>query len=197
MDTQLKELIDRIKTDGIRTAEQNADRIISQAKEQAAAILKDAEENARNLRQNALADAEKFEQSGQAALRQAGRDLILTLKSEIEKMFNAILRRQTSKALDSDTMKEAVIAAVKNLSEAQGLEIQIPEKELAAVESGLTKVLADQMAKGVEIVPFKELDAGFRISLKDGTAFYDFSDTEISAMLAKHLNPRLGQLITE
>ena len=155
MDTQLKELIDKIKNDGIKTAEQNAERIVSRAREQAAAIVKEAEENARNLRHAAQSDAEKFKESGQVALRQAGRDLILILRSDIEKMFNAILQQQTAKVLDANSMKEAVITAIKNLSlaESEGVEILIPEKEFDAVENGLKKELADQMAKGCKHSP--------------------------------------------
>lgn len=83
MDVQLKELIDKIKNDGVKSAEENAARIISEAEEKASGIIRKARENADTLRDTARADAEKTERSGKEALRQAGRDLVLTIKAEI------------------------------------------------------------------------------------------------------------------
>ena len=44
MDVQLQELIDKIKRDGVSSAENEAKEIVSKAEKQAAAILKEAEE---------------------------------------------------------------------------------------------------------------------------------------------------------
>ena len=43
MDIQLQELIDKIKKDGVATAEQQASKIIEEAEKKAAAIIEDAQ----------------------------------------------------------------------------------------------------------------------------------------------------------
>jgi len=199
MDVQLKELIDKIKNDGVKNAEENAARIISEAEEQAAVIVKEAKNEADKIRETAKADAEKSERSGREALRQSGRDLVLTVKGEIENLFGKVLVKETAGVLESGILSELVKSAVKSLSDAghTDVDILISEKDFSAAEKGLTAQLGSEISSGIEIKPFKGLDAGFRISMKDGSAFYDFSDVEIAAMLGRYLNPRLSRLLSE
>jgi len=199
MEVQLKELIDKIKNDGVKSAEEKAEKIIRDAEERAAAILKKAEADAAVVRNTAKADAEKAERSGNEALRQAGRDLVLTVKGEIEALFSKVLESRTASALDAELMADAVSQAVKNLSdiEAADADVFLPEDRMAELESAVKTALSDTMASGLEIKPFKGLDAGFRVSRKDGSAFFDFSEREIAAMLGRYLNPRLTQLLSD
>ena len=199
MDVQLKELIDKIKNDGVKSAEENAAQIIAEANDQASLIARKAQENAASLRETAKADAEKTERSGREALRQAGRDLVLTVKGEIEALFGKVLEAETGNALNSGLLAEVVTAAVKALSESDkgGIDILVPENKLSEVEAGLVSRLGSEISSGLEIKPFKELNAGFRVSRKDGSAFYDFSEKEIAAMLGRYLNPRLARLLSE
>ncbi|MCK5735580.1 MAG: V-type ATP synthase subunit E [Spirochaetaceae bacterium] len=199
MDVQLKELIDKIKNDGVKNAEENAARIIADAEVQAAAVLTTAQANADKLRETAIADAEKTERSGREALRQAGRDLILTVKGEIEALFSKVLKQETAKVLDGELFSELVSSAVDSLSGEKlvALDVLVPEKNFSELENGLLSSLGKELSSGMEIKPFKGLNAGFRISMKDGSAFYDFSDSEIAAMLSRSLNPRLASLLSE
>lgn len=198
MDVQVKELIEKIKSDGVKTAEQQASAIIKDAEEKAAAIIKKAQDEAASLKVTAKADAEKSERSGKEALRQAGRDLILTVKGEIENIFGKILTQETASTLDGAVMEEAVANAVKALSSSDSdLEVQIPESSMSKLESGLKSKLAKEFSNGIEIKPYKGLNAGFRVSKKDGSAFYDFSDSEIASLLSKTLNSKLAELLTE
>ncbi len=199
MDVQLKELIDKIKNDGVRSAEENAAGIIAEAKDQASLIVRDAQKDADGLRKTAKADVEKTERSGREALRQAGRDLILSVKGEIENIFGKVLEFETVQVLDGSLFSELVSAAVKQLSEADqgGIEVMVPENNFSDLEAGLVSKLGSEISSGLEIKPFKGLDAGFRISKKDGSAFYDFSEKEIALMLGRLLNPRLAKLLSE
>ncbi len=198
MDVQIKELIDKIKNDGVKTGEEHAARIVAEAEEKAVAILKRAKADADSVKETAKADAAKSERSGQEALRQAGRDLVLTVKSEIEILFGKVMEAETGKALNVSVMADGVGAAVKALaSDAGDYEVLLPENSMAELEAGLKGALGAQVSAGLELKPFKGLDAGFRVSRKDGSAFYDFSVKEISAMLGRYLNPKLAELLSE
>ena len=197
MDVQLKELIEKIKNDGVKTAEENAARVLAEARDEAAAIIKKAEDEADNLRKSAKADAEKSERSGREALRQAGRDLLLTVRGDIEGLFGKLLSEKAAEAMDGQVMAEAVKAAVGALAAGGDSDIQLPESSFASLESAMKNALSEAVAAGLEIKPFKGLNAGFRISRKDGSAFYDFSDQEIAAMLGRYLNPKLAALLTD
>ena len=199
MDVQLKELIDTIKNDAVKSAEENAARIIAEAEEKAAAIVKKAQTEADTIRETAKADSQKAERSGQEAIRQAGRNLVLTVKGEIEALFGKVLAAETGAVMKGDLMAGAVEGAVKALSSGSegNVDVLLPEAAFSELEKGLRAKLAEEIGKGLELKPFKGLDAGFRISMKDGTAFYDFSEAEIAAMLGRYLNPRLSELLSE
>ncbi|OQX28919.1 MAG: hypothetical protein B0D92_06435 [Spirochaeta sp. LUC14_002_19_P3] len=198
MDVQLKELIDKIKNDGVKSAEEEAERILSEARDEAESLVRKAKDEAKHIRATAQADAQRAEQSGTEALKQAGRDLQQVVRANIEGIFNSIVNKNITGVLDAKTMSEAVMAAVRHLASegASNLDVQLPESEFAAVEQGLRKQLAEELAGGMEIIPFKGLDAGFHIAVKDGSAFYDFSDKELTAMLSRFLNPRLSKLLS-
>ena len=196
MDIQLKEVIEKIKREGIESAQSSASQIIAEAEERAATIIKEAEKESRHLKESARQDAESMEKRGVEAMRQAGRDLVLGLKSEIENIFARIIENEVADAMDEKLLSEAVLAAVQNLSEAD-FELQIPEHKFQDLEAQLQKSLAEKIFSGMTIAPSAGLDAGFRLTKKDGSAFYDFSEKEIAAMLAYFLNPRLGKLLAD
>ena len=199
MDVQIKELIDKIKNDGVKTGEESAAKIIADAESQAAEIVRKARSDADTLVATAKADAAKAERSGQEALRQAGRDLVLTVRGEIEGIFGRVIEAETAKALSGSVMTDAVSAAVKALAgDAAGdFDVLIPDSATAELEAGLKSALGAHLAAGLEIRPFKGLEAGFRVSRKDGSAFYDFSNREISTMLGRYLNPKLAELLSD
>ncbi|RKX80347.1 MAG: V-type ATP synthase subunit E, partial [Spirochaetes bacterium] len=189
----------KIKNDGVKNAEESAARIVAEAEDQAAALIQNAQSDADKIRKTAKADAEKSERSGREALRQAGRDLILTVKGEIEALFGKVLVSETAEVLDTSLLSELVSAAVKSLYESDNgaLDVLVSEENFSRAETALVSKLGSEISSGIEIKPFKGLDAGFRVSMKDGSAFYDFSDKEIAAMLGRYLNPRLASLLSE
>ncbi len=199
MDVQLKELIDKIKNDGVDAAKQEAEHIVARAESHAVEILDAAREEAEALRKAARADADKFERSSKEAVRQAGRNLVLTVRDEIQTMFAQVMEQETSKAMSADVMADVVKAAVSALGSgsAGDFDVVVPEARMKELEAGLRAALAGQMSAGMEIRPFKGLDAGFRLGKKDGSVFYDFSAGEIAAMLGRYLNPALAALLTD
>jgi len=198
MDVQLREIIDKIKHDGVKNAQEEAARIIAEAREEASAVVRKAEEDAERILGSAETKVERMENSSKNALKQAGRDLIITVKEEVKSVFNRLLEREVHDALSVELLTNVIAAAVKNISKHERKEVNvlIPAELLDEIEPALMARLSAEIASGMEIRPFKGLDAGFRIAIKDGSAFYDFSDKEIAAMLSRYLNPRLANLIS-
>jgi len=198
MDVQLKEIIDRIKHDGVKSAQEEATRIIAEAREEASAVVRKANDEAERIRSSAETRIERMENSSKNALRQAGRDLIITVKERVKSVFDRLLEREVNDALNVELLTNVIVIAVRNISQQEKNEIDvlIPAELLDEIEPALMARLSAEIASGIRIRPFKGLDAGFRIGMKDGSAFYDFSNKEIAAMLSRYLNPRLANLIS-
>lgn len=197
MDAQLQEIIETIKNEGVKNAEARQQEIIDNANSKAQSIIDDAKKEAESIVSKAKEEAQRHEASGRAALQQAGRDLVLTVRSEIEKLFDKVVHQATGEALSGEKLADAIVAALGNWDESKvgDLQLLIPEKSRKEVEEGLKKRLADAMKQGVEIKPVPSVQAGFRISTKDGSAYYDFSDEGIAEMLSAFVSPRLAELL--
>lgn len=198
MDVQLKELIERIKSEGIENAEHEADRIIKESKEAAKKIVADAESEADKIREKAEQDAAKREETGRASLKQAGRDVILSVEKRLEELFDKIVYQETSEVLKGNILEEAVMQVVKNWdNDVTDLKVLIAEDELKKIEENLRKKLSAKLSEGVEIKPLPKSDAGFQISMKDGSAYYNFTAEGIAELLSQFLNPRLAETLKE
>ncbi len=197
MDVQLQELLDTIKAEGIQNAEEQAKKIVARAEEQAKAIVSGARKEAEQILDKAKQDAERQEQSGKEALRQAGRDLLLSLQKEIQNLFTGLIRKETETVLTARFMEEALKAILSGWKgEAdKSLTILVPEKLLNELEKALHGQLASALKGGVELKPGKNVSYGFKIAMKDGTAYYNFTEEGIAEILGEYLNPRIAEIL--
>lgn len=198
MEAHLNELIEKIKKDGVKTAEDQAAVILADAEKKAAQMLSQAEKDADALLNKAKNDAAKFEISGKDALNQAARNLLIELRKNIESHLNAIVDEESSKALTGKSLQESILVVMENWAknDSSDLRLLLPEDQLKSLEKDLFSKLSAQMKKGLEIKPFSDIESGFRISSKDGKMFYDFSDEELSRMISRYLNHRIQEILT-
>ncbi len=200
MDVQLQELIDKIKKDGVATAEAEAAKKIAEAEKKAESIVADAQAKAGEIIKNAKAETERMQKASDEAIVQAGRNMLLSFKDSLVAELDGLIQAETAKAETKDVLAklipETVKAWAKN-SEASELSVLLGEKDLKALESSLTAELKSEISKGLEIKLDKTLTAGFRIGVKNGAAFYDYSAESLAEMFASYLNPKVAALMKE
>ncbi|MDA3850091.1 MAG: V-type ATP synthase subunit E [Spirochaetaceae bacterium] len=199
MDAQLKELIEKIKIDGVKTAEDQAAVIVTEAQSKAQDIIEDANKEAEGIRIKAQKDALRAESSGKEALSQASRNLLIELRKKVENLLNTIVSAEVSQALKGQSLANSLEQVMKNWSkgDVSQLDVLLPKEQYQALEKDLFSKLASEMKKGLEIKPFEDLDSGFRVSSKDGKMFYDFSDDELSKMISRYLNQQLQEILNQ
>jgi V/A-type H+/Na+-transporting ATPase subunit E len=199
MSVQLKELLEKIKTEGVKEAEDKASEIIRQAEDNAKKILTEAKAKAESIVKNAQDESAQLKSSSEEAIKQAARDMVLSLKTEITELFDKTLSFELRAALDIGIVKESILSIAKVLGESglKGVEISVPEKNLDDIKKYVLGKMSAEAKKGFDIKPSKELDVGFRIAEKDGTAFYDLTDKGISDFLVGYLNPKIAEILKE
>jgi V/A-type H+-transporting ATPase subunit E len=196
MDVQLKELIEKIKTDGVKNAEDKAAEILRSAEIKSAEIIDNANKKALDIKENAISEANRTEQSGREALKQAGRDLLLDVKGQINEIFLSLLKSGTAESLSGSALTDGIASIIKNWQgDLKDLSVLISETQLKAIEKELKSKLADEIKKGLEVKPFKGATAGFRVSEKDGKAFFDFTDDVLADFLSRYLNASLAETL--
>lgn len=200
MDVQLQELIDKIKKDGVASAEARSAAIAAEAEKKAAAIIAEAEQEAASIKKTARAEAERLEKASIDAVRQAGRNLILEFRDGITAELSALVSEQTKAAYSADMLKTLIPETVKAWAqrpEAESLTVLLSEKDCAALESKLKADLKTLISSGVEVKSDAALSAGFRIGMKDGSAYYDYSADTVAALFSAYLNPRIASVMKE
>ena len=198
MDVQLQELIDKIKKDGVTAADKEAAKIIADANKKAESIIKDAEKKAEQIEKDAKAETQRMQKASDEAIIQAGRNMLLSFKDSLVEELDGLIQAETAKSLSKDTLKKLVPETVKlwaKNANASELSVLLSDKDLKALESSLTTALKSEIKKGLEIKPDKTLAAGFRIGVKNGAAFYDYSAESLAEMFAAYLNPKVAGLM--
>ncbi|MCI6890951.1 MAG: V-type ATP synthase subunit E [Treponema sp.] len=198
MDVQLQELIDKIKKDGVVTAEAEASKIVEASEKKAEGIIADAQAKAAEIIKNAKAETERMEKASEEAIIQAGRNMLLSFKDSLIGELDGLIKAETEKAESKEVLTklipETVKAWAKN-ADASELSVLLSEKDLKILESALTSELKAEVSKGLEIKPDKTLSAGFRIGVKNGAAYYDYSADSLAEMFAAYLNPKVAALL--
>lgn len=197
MDIQLQELLEKIRHEGVESAEQEAARIAAEAESSREALVKAAEKEAAEILRRAREEAKKIEESGNAALAQASRDLFLSFKGRLEGLLSELVKEETKAAFGPEVLKDAIPAAVKALAEGgEGdLVLLMPQASREALEKHFQSAFAALVKSGIEVRPYADLDAGFRLASKDGSAYYDFSAEALAELFSKHLNARLAEIV--
>lgn len=198
MDVQLQELIDKIKKDGIANAESEAQKIIAEAEKKAQSIIADAEEKSQEIIKNAKAETSKMEKASEEAIIQAGRNMLLSFKDSLLSELNGLVQAETEKATTKDVLAKLIPETVKAWSkntQVDELSVLLSEKDLVSLQAAFTNELKAEIEKGLEIKPDKTLSSGFRIGVKNGAAYYDFSAESVAELFAAYLNPKVAALI--
>ena len=194
MEIQLQELIDKIRKEGIESASEEAARIKRDAEAEAARIIAAAQKEAEGIASQAKADAERAEKVGIAALEQAGRNLILSFKAEIQGFLDKLVIDTVSSSYSADVIKGLLPDLIKNwaVKNTDSLSVLLSEEDLKKLDNAFKASLASALKGGVSLKPEKTISSGFRIVEKDGSAFYDFSAEAVAGMLSAYLSPKLA-----
>lgn len=198
MDIQLQELIDKIKKDGVATAEEQASRIIEDAEKKAAAVIEEAGKKADDLLKNSKAEIERLEKASEDAVTQACRNMLLSFRESLVSELDAFVQSECAKAYSSDMLKslipETVKAWCKN-TDASELSVLLSEKDCSKLEGEFKAALKAELSKGMELKADKSLAAGFRIGVNNGAAYYDYSAEAIADLFTAYLNPRVAAIM--
>ena len=200
MEIQLQELIDQIKQDGVAAAKAEADKILTDAKAEAQKILEDAQRKADELLERTKSENEKTVHAGEEAIRQAGRNLLISFRESVTRELTALLGEATASAYSAQALTDAIAATVEAWAknpEAESLEVLLNGQELAQLEDCLLGALKGRVEKGVTLKASDRFVGGFRIALNQDGIYYDYSADAVTQMLSNYLSPKVSKLLKE
>lgn len=198
MDIQLQELIDKIKKDGVASAEQQSSEIVAEAEKKAASIIAEAQQKSDDMMKNAKAEIARLEKASEDALTQASRNMLLSFKDALISELDALVKSECAASYSNKILEKLIPETVKNWAkntDAADLSVLLSEKDLKDLESTLKAGLKEEISKGLEIKTDKTLANGFRIGINNGEAYYDYSAESVADLFAAYLNPRVAAIM--
>ncbi len=198
MEIHLTELLDRSKKDGVEAADAKAKAIIDAADTEAKKILADAKEKAEKMISDAKAENAKTVKSGEDAITQAGRNLLISFRQSVAKELEAVVGDSINALYSSDALAEIIINALENWAknpDTDNLSVILNSSDLERLEETLLSALKSKMIAGVTLKPNDNFDGGFRIAVNEGAAYYDYSAEAVTEMLSNYLSPKVTELL--
>lgn len=200
MEVQLQELIEQIKNDGVAVAEAEANAIIDAAKNDAEKIIKDAQAQADKILSGAKAETERMTKSSEDAIRQAGRNLLISFRESVTRELKTIIGENVTAIYSSEMLAQLIMSVVENWAnkpDEEDIAVILNTEDLKRVEETLLAALKEKMLNGVTLKANDNFDGGFRIAVNDGGAYYDYSAEAVVDMLSNYLNPKVTELLKE
>jgi V/A-type H+-transporting ATPase subunit E len=199
MAEDIKGLIEKIQQEGIQAAQAKAKEIEEAAKKEAEAMIKKAQADANKLLAEAKEKIATEEKSSRALLSQAGRDLILSLRKEINSLLDKIIQAQVREALSPEEIFKILLSLIKEHrgQEAEAIIISLKKEDLEKLEKGFLGELKEHSKKGITLKPSEDILAGFTISFDAGRSQFDFTDQALADYISLYLKPKLGAILQE
>jgi V/A-type H+/Na+-transporting ATPase subunit E len=198
MSIQVKELIDKIKNEGVLAAEAEAEKIVSEAEEKAAQIIKEAQARIESSKAQAEKEIGQQEAASIAAIKQAARDVLIGVDKDLLKRMDAVITESVDTALTTSLTEKIILEMVKAWAEKgeEGIRVVLSSKDAEQLKESLKGKLAQNLKSGVEIIPSAKFDKGFRIGGSSGV-LYDFSKESIAEVLSQALSSDLAAALKE
>lgn len=198
MEVELKNIIEKIKEEGVGEAEKRAKDITGEAELKAQEILRSAEAERDEILKNAKQGAEKLKNNGEVSLRQASRDVLLSLRKSIVTLFDSVIKQDIQDQFKPEMLKDIIIRVVENSAKEKvfDVEVLLNEKDKTKLENVLLAGLKEEFKKGVTLKVSPNVEYGFRIGEKEGNSYYDFTDEAILEAFKTYLNPKMVQILS-
>lgn len=200
MAEQLQELLERINREGVDKAEKKAAEIVAAAEAKAEDIINAAEKEAGEKQTAAAEAAGKLKENAEKAIQQASRNILLSLREEIQKYFDRILTATIADSLPHEALTAAILKVIERGAAAIGGEAEI---EIALSPEDSKKIAGDLVARfkkaaagKLDVKPIPGIDAGFTVSFDGGKSSYDFTDSGLRELISTYLSPHIKEIIS-
>ncbi len=196
--TGVQELITRLKDNGVKAGQDEAQRMIKEAQEKALNIVAQARSEAQELLESTRAEIEVEKSAAIESLKIAIRDTELMLESKLKVHFADHVKHLVSRELeDKELLKQLILkiagSSCSGITEEKGLDLLVSKEKLDPL---VLEISGTVLRKGIEIKQSETNKAGIFIRMKGEDLEIDLSDNAISEILLKYLLPRYRAILT-
>lgn len=197
MAEDIQGLIEKINQEGVRAAEEKARQIDSSAQEQARQIIARAKEQAQKLLDDAGDSISVMREKEKALLAQAGRDLLLAVRGEINSMLQRLITREVHHALTPEGLFKILSSLIQQAAtkDKDQIIVLLNKEDARRIQEEFLAKLKDETKREILLKPAEDIHAGFVISYDAGRSQFDFSDKALAEYIGTFLKPKLKEIL--
>ena len=199
MADELQALLNRINEEGLKKANTTTQELVDQARVEAKQLLQKARDEADGILVDAKREAQLLVDKGGHSLRQAARDLLLSLREQLQERLSRVGKSCVAAALDADTMSQILLELVRAYVAEKGtvdrIDILLNEKQLAELQTVVNNKLGEDLRDNCHLAPTADIETGFKVVFDGADLVYDFSDEALAEALSSFLNPKLAAVL--
>lgn len=199
MAEEIKELIEKIRSEGVKAGEDKARTIELDALKRARQTIADAEAEAKRILSEARESISRSEESSRSSLKQAARDVIIGLKKEILALLNRITLSSVHKTLTAEETAKLITHLIKECKTKDKGEviISLKKEDAEKLANVVISGLSDELKKSIVLKPSEDIHGGFTISYDHGKSYYDFTDKALAEYIGSYIRPKLSEMLKE
>lgn len=199
MAEELQHLIERIQREAVDAGERQANELLAKAKQQAAAIVAEAEQKAEARLRKAEEDAQQFTARSLQTLRQAARDLLISVGQGVENIVSNLAAEAAEGAMTYETVQEMLVklaeSYVGRTDRERRIELMVSPQDQARLIQFFKDRYHDKLQQGLVIQGDERIFKGFKVQLADGRVTHNFTPEAIAEALANFLRPHLAEIV--
>lgn len=199
MAEELQHLIERIQREAVDTGEKQAADVVAKAKKQAAEIVAAAEKQAKEYREKAERDAEQFTTRSEQTIRQASRDLLITVGQGVENIVGSIAKEASDTSLTYETVQTMLEKLVESYwsrpDREHRIEVMVNPKDQERLIAFFKSKYRERLEKGLVVKGDERILKGFKVKLANGRIEHSFTNEAIADALSNFLRPHLAEIV--
>ena len=196
---KLKELTDKLYSEGLSKGKEEGERLLQKAREEADGLLAQARAQAQELLSKSQGEAQALRTKTENDLKMASAQALQATKNELENLIvSKMSDLSVGKALSEPDFVRGLLREVARNFSSEGpkdLELVLPEALRAETEPFVKGELAKLLGAGIEASFSKKIAGGFNIGPKEGGWFISLSDETFKSLVREYLRPATRKLL--
>lgn len=195
MEDKLQILTEKIYSEGVTKANEEASKIMNQAKEEAKSLVANAQKEAEKIIAEANQKSEELRKNVHSELAMSAKQSIAALRQDIVGLITAKTSSDNVKKAfnDVDFVKNLLNETVKKWNVSNDLVVTIPEQ--SDLDKFIRSGIAKAVGKEITVQHNARLQSGFKISPADGGFQISFTDQDFEAFFKNYIRPRTNELL--
>ena len=195
MDAKIQELTTKIYQEGVEKGNEEANRIISEAKEKETKMIQEAQAEANRIIATAEKQVAELKKNTQAELKLFANQSVEALKGEVANLITGKIANANVQAVvsDKDFMQKIILEIAKEWVKNESISIQTTNDE--ALTNYFIANAKELLNKGVKIEKINGKETSFTIVPSDGSYKVSFGEDEFSSFFKDFLRPQLVEML--